>query len=246
MTYYSVRTARRTPSRGPARHGAAAAAQRAAQGGSSPAADSESTMHILMMLAACLRLGEVSAAPVSPPDHEAANGLSIRISPHEAHFYAPYSCSGLTGPALRRHATQPQLAPQLLAPLFVLRRTVVGRKRVHRVRKHPGARWSVRSCSALRTAVPCRPRIARPGRGTWVGAGRPVRVAACPYRSRPATLEAGRTRLTHRQQDELRRARLGSSRLACCTHACGNAAAQLDSGRLTSPCFTRTAALMYQ
>ena len=74
-----------TPSRGPARHGAAAAAQRAAQGGSSPAADSESTMHILMMLAACLRLGEVSAAPVSPPDHEAANGLSIRISPHEAH-----------------------------------------------------------------------------------------------------------------------------------------------------------------
>ena len=243
MTYYSVRTAR---ARARCRHHRGAAAPwvpwaRAAQGGSSPAADNESTMHILMMLAVCLRLGEVSAAPVSPPDHEAANGLAA----FEFHHTSTHR-SGLTGPALRRHATQPQLAPQLLAPLFVLRRTVVGRKRVHRVRKHPGARWSVRSCSALRTAVPCRPRIARPGRGAWVGAGRPVRVAACPYRSRPATLEAGRTRLTHRQQDELRRARLGSSRLACCTHACGNAAAQLDSGRLTSPCFTRTAALMYQ
>ena len=78
----------------------------------------------------------------------------------------------------------------------------------------------------------------------WVGTGRPVRVAAVPYRSRSATLEAGRSRLTHRQ---LRRARLGSSRPAFCTHARGNnAAAQLDAGGLTSPCFTRAAALTYQ
>ena len=86
-----------------------------------------------------------------------------------------------------------------------------------------------------------------PGRGAWtpwVGTGRPVRVAAVPYRSRSATLEAGRSRLTHRQ---LRRARLGSSRPAFCTHARGNnAAAQLDAGGLTSPCFTRAAALTYQ
>jgi hypothetical protein len=90
MTYYSVRTARQG-TRPRCRHHRGAAAPwvpwaRAAQGGSSPAADNESAMHILMMLAVCLRLGEVSAAPVSPSDHEAANGLSIRIPPH---FYAP-------------------------------------------------------------------------------------------------------------------------------------------------------------
>jgi hypothetical protein len=138
---------------------------RAAQGGSSPAADNESTMHILMMLAVCLRLGEVSAAPVSPPDHEAANGLAA----FEFHHTSTHR-SGLTGPALRRHATQPQLAPQLLAPLFVLRRTVVGRKRVHRVKNHP-APGSVRSLRPPpRPACWCRPRIAQ-HRGPVEGLG---------------------------------------------------------------------------
>ena len=86
-------------------------------------------MHILMMLAVCLRLGEVSAAPVSPPDHdEAANGLSIRIPPRP-HFYVPWET--ITDPVSQPHyasclaspskrITKPQIKPShaLGSPLW--------------------------------------------------------------------------------------------------------------------------------